>query len=232
MLKKVVVIFTISFLMVSVSGHAVHAVGEGDIIGSNATDINGYVCPYPKITFQEKRKQVVGFSSSQSYSPVGSLISSDWTIYAMQPPASPEENPIYSLEFTTNTDEQLNEYWRQAPSGFYLVTLTATNNIGISSTTENLILKGDISQQKYGFIAKQALKQLIRLIKSDAISYIPRAIANKLTVNVVPRLEKLLKYTAVYGEQVVGALIDGFMACGLSYAKSRAIAELIVAVFL
>jgi hypothetical protein len=224
-----------------------------NIIGCNESDIQKSLSSTASTTSLENKKSrsaigvpdpvidiaynendtIKSISSGNSKATVGSIIDKYWTIYEVSNNESIEKPFSYNFIAKTYSDEELISL---LPShGFYTFVLTVTNSDSISNSSYELVyLENKRIQKKYGWIAKKSIKRLISSLENGWAGTVARKFIshNDIKYGIIPKLRKLSKQTEIYGEQVVGLLITGFMEAGMSYRYARWVSEKIVAIVL
>ena len=185
-----------------------------------------------EIDYEQQNGYKVLIRSEKSTDSLGRPFNIKWSIYQIHKTGIPQK---LSSQFWGNaySDEEISSIFDTMPAGIYGIVLTATNADNVSNSSEKLVYIKGQSPRKYSFIAKKALKALISSLRSGSAKWmLPSSVYSKIDKYIIPPLERLLGYTEVYGQNVVGALIDGLMAAGVKYSTARRVAEMIVAVLL
>lgn len=187
------------------------------------------------LTYRENGSTVSSVSSANSKDNLVKGLNTFWTVYRIS--SSDQAGEIYTRLGNVSRDADINEGLLTAPPGLYAIVLTVTNADGISNSSEEFV-RIDSSRQArvYKKVAKAVIKKLVVSFKNGwvgslARKFIPGNAYSRIETHVLPRLETLLKYDEIFSEQLVGALIDGFMAAGMGSSNARWVAEKIVWTF-
>ena len=198
----------------------------GDIEGG----ISSFIIPDAKISIDNELGSI---SSSDSKSSQGEITDISWSLYKLN---KLEETPFeYSFIGKASSDEEINSISKKLEYGMYIYVLTVTNSYGITNSSEEILYtKNKQTLRKYGWIAKKSIKRLIISLDRGWAGYIASKVVshNYIKYKIIPKLRKMSKQTEIYGEQVVGLLMDALMKAGVGQSKARSISEMIVAVVL
>jgi hypothetical protein len=210
---------------------------SNNVIADEVADQFSVFVPTAVITLtHDESKQVTSVSCLNSDDNLKKGLKCLWSVYKID---MLEDKEIYTYLGAINDESDINSGLKVAPLGLYSLVLTVTNVDGISNSTQQVINIDAQSNTRraYGKIAKVAIKKLITSFRSGwvgslARQYLKGDAYKKIEQQVIVRLEKMLQqYDKIFGQQVVGLLIDGFIAAGMSPANARWVAEMIVAVF-
>jgi len=187
--------------------------------------------PVIDILYKEDGHTVISISSVNSKDNLGRELKYLWTVYRINFTEQNEET--YAFLGTFKEDAEINQGLTNAYPGLYAIVLTVINADGISNSSEKYIrVEPKANARLYAKATKAAIKKLIYSFRngiagSMAREYLSGSAYSKIERYVLPRLEKLLTYEAIFSDHVIGGMIDGFMAAGMSSSNARVIAEVI-----